>query len=92
MITLPYQHVTLNGGFLYEKQKLNESVTMQAVYDRFYDTGRISAFRCDWKEGDPNKPHIFWDSDVAKWMEAAAYILQKKSDPALEEKVESIID
>ncbi len=92
MITLPYQHVTLNGGFLYEKQKLNESVTMQAVYDRFYDTGRISAFRCDWREGDPNKPHIFWDSDVAKWMEAAAYILQKKSDSALEEKVESLID
>lgn len=92
MITLPYQNVTLIGGFLYEKQKLNESVTMQAVYDRFYDTGRISAFRCDWKEGEPNKPHIFWDSDVAKWMEAAAYILQKKADPSLEEKVENIID
>jgi DUF1680 family protein len=65
---------------------------MQAVYDRFYSTGRISAFRCDWKEGEPNRPHIFWDSDVAKWMEAAAYILQKKEDHALEEKVESIID
>ena len=92
MITLSYQNTTLKSGFLYEKQKLNESVTMQAVYDRFFDTGRIASFRCDWKEGEPNKPHIFWDSDVAKWMEAAAYILKKKSDPALEEKVESIID
>ncbi len=92
MITLSYRHVTLKGGFLYEKQQLNESVTMKAVYDRFYDTGRVSAFRCDWKEGAPNRPHIFWDSDVAKWMEAAAYILQKKSDADLEEKVEAIID
>ena len=92
MIALSYQNVVLKNGFLYDKQKLNENVTMQAVYERFYDTGRVSAFRCDWKEGEPKKPHIFWDSDVAKWMEAAAYILQKKEDPSLEEKVESIID
>ncbi|MBQ3489677.1 MAG: glycoside hydrolase family 127 protein [Clostridia bacterium] len=92
MITLSYRHVTLKSGFLYEKQMLNESVTMKVVYDRFYDTGRVSAFRCDWKEGEPKRPHIFWDSDVAKWMEAAAYILQKRSDADLEEKVEAIID
>ena len=92
MNTLSYQNVVLKNGFLYDKQKLNENVTMKAVYDRFYNTGRVSAFRCDWKEGEPNRPHIFWDSDVAKWMEAAAYILQKKDDPDLEAKVESIID
>ena len=92
MLPISYQNVTLKSGFLYDKQKLNENVTMNAVYNRFYDTGRVSAFRCDWQEGQPGKPHIFWDSDVAKWMEGAAYILQKKKDSDLEEKVEWIID
>ncbi len=92
MLPISHQNVTLKSGFLYDKQRLNETVTMNAVYNRFYDTGRVSAFECNWKEGDPKKPHIFWDSDVAKWMEAAAYILQKKKDPDLLEKVEWIID
>ena len=92
MITIPFQNVVLKNGFLYDKQMLNENVTINAVYNRFYDTGRVSAFRCDWQEGQPQKPHIFWDSDVAKWMEGAAYILQKKKAPDLEEKIESIID
>ena len=92
MITIPFQNVVLKNGFLYDKQILNETTTINAVYNRFYDTGRVSAFRCDWQEGQPNKPHIFWDSDVAKWMEGAAYILQKKKDPDLEEKIEWVID
>ena len=92
MITLPFQNVVLKNGFLYDKQMLNENITINAVYNRFYDTGRVSAFRCDWQEGQPNKPHIFWDSDVAKWMEGAAYILHKKKDPDLEEKIEWVID
>ena len=92
MITLPFQNVTLKNGFLYDKQMLNKNVTINAVYNRFYDTGRVSAFRCDWQEGAPKKPHIFWDSDVAKWMEGAAYILYKKKDPDLEAKIEVIID
>ncbi len=92
MKNLSYENVELKSGFLYEKQKLNEEVTIEAVYDRFFDTGRIDAFNCDWKEGMEKKPHVFWDSDVAKWMEGAAYILKKKKRPDLEEKIEKLID
>lgn len=87
-----YRNVNITGGFWHEKQLLNENVTINAVYDRFAETGRVDAFKCDWKEGEPNKPHIFWDSDIAKWMEGAAYILAKESRPDLEEKVEWLID
>lgn len=89
---IDYSNVELKGGFLYEKQILNENVTINAVYDRFFETGRIEAFECKWKEGMDKKPHVFWDSDVAKWVEGAAYILKKKNDPELEKKVEHIID
>ncbi len=84
--------VRLTGGFWKQKEELNRNVTIPAVYDRFYETGRIDAFRCDWKPGMPNQPHIFWDSDVAKWMEGVAYILSREDNPELEQKVESLID
>lgn len=87
-----YRAVELTGGFWKAKEDLNRDVTMQAVYDRFDESGRIGAFKCDWKEGEPKKPHFFWDSDVVKWMEGAAYCLYRKADPELEGKVEALID
>ncbi|MBE7033431.1 MAG: glycoside hydrolase family 127 protein, partial [Ruminococcaceae bacterium] len=92
MKNISYRNVEIKGGYLYGKQLLNENVTINAVYNRFYDTGRIDAFNFNWTEGQDKKPHIFWDSDVAKWMEGAAYILAKKEDKTLEEKVEALID
>ena len=80
------------SGFWHEKEELNRKVTINAVYDRFYETGRIEAFKFNWHEGMANKPHIYWDSDVAKWIEGAAYILYRTHDEALEKKVDDIID
>lgn len=34
------------------------------------------------------KPHIFWDSDVAKWIEGAAFLIEKKRDEELEEIID----
>ncbi len=84
--------ISLLPGFWQEKETLNRVATLPAVYDRFTETGRVAAFRCDWKEGAPGKPHYFWDSDVAKWMEGAAYSLRHFPDPALEADIESLID
>lgn len=92
MKEVSYKNVSLNSGFLYEKQMLNKNVTIDAVYKRFSETGRIDAFNCNWKDGDDLKPHFFWDSDVAKWMEGASYILQKERDASLEGKIEDLID
>lgn len=91
MQNFSYQKVDLTSGYLFEKQELNRKITIPAVYDRFDETGRIGAFRFDYQEGDECVPHIFWDSDVAKWMEGAAYVLAKHPDADLEQKVESLI-
>lgn len=82
----------ITGGFWKKMQELNRGVTMRAVYNRFLDTGRIAAMDGSWKIGMPHQPHIFWDSDVAKWMEAAAYLLSGKYDAELSQRVEQIID
>ena len=80
------------GGFWKNRFEINKNATIPTVYDRFCDTGRFKAFRCDWKEGMPDKPHFFWDSDVAKWLEAAAYTIAISPDAELEKKIDETVD
>lgn len=87
-----YKNIDITGGFWKDRQDLNKIVTIYAVRDRFKDTGRFDAFKCDWTEGKPKKPHFFWDSDVAKWMESAAYILSKERNEELEKEVDALVD
>ncbi len=89
---LTYDNVDITGGFWHEKQQLIRNVTIWNVYKRFEETGRFEAFKMNWKEGMPNKPHIFWDSDVAKWLESAAYLTKKQRDPKLEAIVDEVVD
>lgn len=91
MKTFSYADVILKSGYLSDKEALNRNTTIEAVYHRFYDTGRIDAFDFNYKEGDEKKPHVFWDSDVAKWMEGACYILKKHPNPALEQRVRALV-
>lgn len=89
---ISWKNVHLDGGFWGKWQQIAAQNTSRAIYNRFYETGRIDAMDLNWKEGMPNKPHVFWDSDIAKWMEGTAYFLQQHDDPELREKLESIID
>ncbi len=91
-MSLDFKLTNITGGFWKEMQEKNQAVTIDAVYKRFKETGRFEAMKCNWKEGMGNKPHIFWDSDVAKWIEGAAYVLAKHDDAKLSEKVEEIIN
>ena len=92
MTAIRFSDVEINEGFWKNRQDINRTVTLECVREQFEQTGRFAAFRCEWKEGEPHKPHIFWDSDVAKWLESAAYILKKTPDEKLESYVESVID
>ena len=92
MNAIPFSNVTINGGFWKAKQDLVRGTTVQAVYDRFKETHRFEALKCQWKEGDPDMPHIFWDSDVAKWIEGAAYLLHYQRDAALEALIDEAVD
>ena len=89
---LGFSDVKITGGFWKEKQRMVKDVTIDAVYNRFKETGRFDAFKCTWKEGDPIKPHIFWDSDVAKWIEGVSYCLMEKRDDRLESIIEEVVD
>ncbi len=91
MKAVSFDKISLHG-FWKNRFDINKSSTIPNVYDRFSETGRFDAFKFDWKEGEPQRPHIFWDSDVAKWMEAAAYTVAKAPDKGLEEIVDGVVD
>lgn len=78
-------------GFWKERQELFRRVTIDAVYQQFKASGRFEAVKLNWKEGMPNKPHIYWESDVTKWIEGASYFLSKERDPELEARIDEIV-
>lgn len=92
MQNIDYRQVTITSGLWKSKQDMVREKTVWAVYDRYVETGRFAAFRCDWKPGEENEPHFFWDSDVAKWIEGAAYLTAKKHEPNLEKIVDALVD
>ena len=92
MERIRFYNTDITGGFWKEKQDMVRNSTVTAVFNRFYDTYRFEALKCDTSEGLPYKPHIYWDSDVAKWMEGVAYLISKQPDEALLKIVEDSID
>jgi DUF1680 family protein len=77
---VPLAAVAVTDGFWAPKLRVNRERTIPIEYEQCKATGRIDAFRLDWTPGKQPVPHIFWDSDVAKWIEAASYTLAVESD------------
>ena len=88
MDRIDFSNVRITGGFWKQKQDLIRNTTVHAVYNRFSDTGRFEAFKGDTSRFEP---HIFWDSDVAKWVEGVAYLVSEKREPQLEAIVDELV-
>ncbi len=84
--------VKLRSGVLEQRQRTALDTTVPAVMKKVIDTGRLAAFRLDWKPGDPGKPHIYWDSDTAKALEGMAAALALRPDPDLEKEYDRWVD
>jgi hypothetical protein len=87
---VPLNRARFTGGFWGPRLRTNRESTLPLQYERLKETGRIDAFRLDWEPGKPNPPHQFWDSDVAKWLEAVARALQSEPDAALREMADEV--
>lgn len=90
-LPVPFTAVRFTDDFWAPLQEVNRTRAIPANERQCRATGRIDAFRLAWKPGMPNPPHIFWDSDVAKWIEAASYSLAMHADAALERRLDRVI-
>ena len=88
---VPFHRVRVTDAFWAPRVATNRTVTIPAIHHQLETTGRLASLKGDWQPGQPNKPHIFYDSDIAKWLEAACYSLTTHPDAALRAQVESVI-
>lgn len=90
LTAVPFTAVTFTDPFWAPRMDVNRSVTIPTQFDIEKQTGRLGALDLKWKKGQP-EPHIFWDSDLAKTMEAASYSLLTHPDKKLEKQLDGII-
>lgn len=93
-----FTHTSFHGpSVLLSRRKTVASVTLQTQLGLLKSTGRYDCFKLKWHPvyDDhrywPVPPHLFWDSDLGKWMEGACYFLAEKYDAELDEAVRHIV-
>ncbi len=89
---VPIAKVNLTGGFWSERQATNRNKTIPSIYHQMDITGRLDAWRLDWQPGKLPRPHIFWDSDAGKWIEAVGYSLMTQPSPEFEAQVDAVVE
>jgi len=96
---IPMNNVRITDAFWSLRQKLMTDVTIPYMEKILRDevpgaekSHAISNFRmAAGEESGEFYGMVFQDSDVAKWLEAAAYSLALKDDPALSERVDDVV-
>ena len=84
--------IKLQDGVLAPRITAARENTIPASLKQCEKTGRFDAFRLNWKSEMPNRPHFFWDSDVAKVLEGIAYLLGGHPDSELENYYDELVD
>lgn len=90
---IDYRQVQIDSSFWNAKLQTNRERALPFQYTQLEKSGRIDALRLQWTPGSSlPTPHCFWDSDVAKWIEAASYSLVRHPDAELQDKVEQVVE
>lgn len=86
-----FEQIELLDGFWKNRFELNAEKSVYAVQKVFEESGRFDAVR--FKASDKSI-HFYYDSDVAKWIEAVAYLLEhdRKRFADLEKFCDELID
>lgn len=73
--------------------------TLRYQLDVLKQTGRYDAFKLKWHPVYDEEPlvwpipnHLFWDSDVGKWIEGACYFLRQHPMPDIDAAVQELVE
>lgn len=84
-----FKQVQFDDNFWAPRVRRNREWSIPHVYWQLKEHGQLEAFLA---RTDPSKrTHIFWDSDLAKWMEGVSYCLMTERDAELEATLDEII-
>ncbi len=90
---IPVKAVTMGDGFWSERRKVNVEKSLPAMIQQLEQHGVVENFRN--VAANSNAPHngpVYTDSDVYKWIEAAAFVLQSGDVPSLHAKIDELTD
>ncbi|CAK7216369.1 hypothetical protein SCUCBS95973_002789 [Sporothrix curviconia] len=93
-----FRHTAFHGPSLLQTRRATVAqVTLQTQLDMLKRTGRFDCFKLQWrpiygeKDQWPVPKHLFWDSDCAKWIEAACYCLADAYDADVDAAVQELV-
>lgn len=90
--TLPLRGVAITGGFWAERRRVNREASLAHGYAQLEATLTLRNLRiAAGHETGPFAGYWFADSDVYKWLEAAAWELGNGDDPALRAQVDATV-
>lgn len=86
-------------SFWERRRETLRTQTLRHQLQMLKDTGRYDAFKLRWHpsyDEPPNVPpvpnHLFWDSDVAKWIEGACYLMKDEGDEDIKIAIDELVD
>ena len=98
-VAVPFTQVRLQDDLWKPRQAAVREHTVPFLHDQYEKNGLFEALDVDRPPGPlripfnnrPNTAVMYWDSDIAKWIETASYGLAEQSDPALEARIDDLI-
>jgi DUF1680 family protein len=91
--SVPIRAVTMGGGFWSERMRTNVEQSIPSLLDLLEEHGVVDNFRrLSGRKNEGRKGPLYTDSDLYKWMEAAAFVLQSGDRPQLRQTLDKLID
>jgi len=98
-LAVPFAAVELQDGLWAARQAAVRSRTVPFLYAQYEKNGLFEALDVTSPPGPlripfgnrPNTAVMYWDSDIAKWIEMASYTLATHYDPALDARIDDLI-
>ncbi len=90
--TVPVKAVTIQDGFWSQRRKTNVASSIPSMHDELLAHGRMDNYlRLVGKSSAPQRGPVYSDSDIYKWTEAAAFVLQTEDEPQLRKTAQEMI-
>ncbi len=98
-LAVPFTDVDLQDGLWSVRQKAVRERTIPFLHDQYERNGLFEALDVDSPPGPlripfngrPNTAVMYWDSDIAKWIETASYSLATHYDVALDARIDELV-
>jgi DUF1680 family protein len=99
-LPVPFTAVELQDGLWAARQRVVRERTVPFLHAQYEKNGLFEALDVDSPPGPlripfnnrPNTAVMYWDSDIAKWIEMASYTLATHYDPALDARIDDLIE